>query len=642
MKRSFSFQPPRVRIPPPAEVASQLRASMRDPRFRLRAEVGLAVALAVGLLLSIVLFSGVFTPLDPILTDLVYQPFRPSEQVAIIAIDKKSLDELGPFPWNRTVYSDLLERLSHTPPRVVAFDLLLPQSAPEDPGFAAALRKSNNVLLAATGVEAAAYPSQHNTLPQFDVVLLPASDLREAAAGIGHRMLLPDADGILRRVPAAIQVANVRYPALGLAAAQKYLGPSSIDYDLAHRQVRLGDKRIQVDEYGRMLLNYTNPHGGIPTYSYSDVFQGRVPASTFANKIVFIGGVASSELEMYATPLTSGNNAVYNVMVEADLADMLVNAPPRTLQQQDALDQIAITLLVALIAGLTLPHLRPIYAAALTIFYLLVLLLFSFDEFNRGQIVRILFPGLALILTFVCIATFRYLSEERRRQFLATLFRRYVPAESVGRVVDAVDRGELPLSGARRIVTVLYADLRGFSSLSEGLAPEAVLELVNRYLELMLSEIQAENGTVSKPMGDSLVAIWNAPLDQPDHAQRATRAAIAIRRSLLRFQKDNVDEQSVNIGLGLATGSAILGNISALGRVEYTLVGETVNVAARISAFAGNNQILADIATSRALPTEIEMRELPPVRIRGRKEPLPVWEIRDTAESLQLEEEIEE
>ncbi len=642
MKRSFSPQWPRVRIPRPAEIWTGLRTTMRDPRFRLRAEVGLAVALAIGLLLSIALFSGVLTPLDPILTDMLYQPFKPSGNVVVIAIDSKSLEELGPFPWSRTVYAELLARLASTPPRVVVFDHLLPQSAQEDQNLAAALRKSNNALLTTVGIEAAAHPLQHNTLPQFDVLLLPAADLRNAAAGIGHRMLQADTDGILRRVPVALEATNVRYPALGLAAAQKYLGVPNLDYDLAHHQILAGNTRIQVDDYGRMLLNFTSPHEGIPTYSYADVLRGRVPASTFDNKIVFIGGVASSELETYATPLTGGNNIVYNVTLQAGMADMLISTPPHTLQPQAPLDQVAITLLVALIAGLTLPHLRPTYAGALTIFYLLGLMLFAFDEFNHGQILRILFPDLALILTFACIATFRYLSEGRRRQFLATLFRRYVPAESVGRIVDAVDRGELPLSGTRRTVTVLYADLRGFSTLSEGMAPEAVLELVNRHLELMMSEIQAESGTISKPMGDALVAIWNAPLDQPDHAQRAACAAINIRRSLLHFQKSNAEDRAINIGLGLATGSAILGNISALGKVEYTLVGETVNVAARISAFAGSNQILGDVATAEALSDDIEKRELPPVRIRGRKEPLPVWEIRDTADALEGEEDSED
>jgi adenylate cyclase len=199
----------------------------------------------------------------------------------------------------------------------------------------------------------------------------------------------------------------------------------------------------------------------------------------------------------------------------------------------------------------------------------------------------------------------------------------------VGRVIDAIDRGELPLSGARRIVSVLYADLRGFTALSDELSPEQVLAMVNRYMELALQAIQQQGGTVSKPMGDALIAIWNAPLDQADHPTRALRAAVQVRRNIMRFQKDRADQEKLNLGIGLATGWAVLGNIAALGKVEYTLVGDTVNVAARISAFANNNQILSDAVTAQNPPQGIAVRELSPVRVRGRKEPLPVWEVQD-------------
>jgi adenylate cyclase len=636
MKPSLSIRVPRVRIP--KNLVPRILSLFRDARFRLRLQVGLVIALAVGLLLSVALFLEILTPLDPILTDLVYQPITPSGRVSIIAIDKKSLDQIGPWPWSRAIHAGLLERLSNAPPRVVAFDIPFPQPAPEDPGFAAAIKKAGNVILACVGVEAAAYPPHYNSLPQFDVLLLPTTDLRQAAAGIGHRLLPTDSDEIVRRVPLAIETTGTRYPALGIAAAQGYLGTKDVAYDLPHRLVTLGDARVQTDEYGRILINFLTTREGIYVYSYSDVFTGLVPASTFADTIVLIGGTSTTEPETYATPLTSGDTTAFNVEIQAGLAEMLVSTPPRLLQRQDPLDQIAFTLIVALIAGLTLPHLRPLPAAALTILYLLTIMFLAFEAFNHGLILRVLYPALALILTFGCIATFRYLSEERRRQFLTVLFGRYVPADSVAHVVDAVDRGELPLSGARRKVTVLYADLRGFAALSEGLAPEAVLEFVNSYLEIMLREIQSENGTVNKPMGDALVALWNAPLDQPDHAPRGLRAAINIRRSILRFQKSQGEEQSLNVGLGLATGYAVLGNISALGKVEYTLVGETVNVASRISAFASNNQILADEATAQAAPEVIEKRELTPVRIRGRKDPLPVWEIRDTVETMSGEE----
>ena len=637
MKHSRLAGLSRVRLP--KNIIPKIIALLRDSRFRLRLEVGLVVGLGVGLVLSIVFFSGILSPLDPLLTNLVYQPIQPSFRVAIIAIDQKSLDQVGPWPWQRTVYAALLDRLSGAPPRVIAFDIPFPLPSQGDAVFAAALRKSGNVILTIDTVEGAAFPPQPGAFPRFDVLLLPTLQLRSAASAFGHRVLPTDQDGILRRMPVAIEATNVREPALGVAAAQAYLGIQNITYDLPDRLVTFGSEQIQTDEYGDMLLNFSSSHNGVPVYSYSDVLAGLVPASTFSGKIVLVGGTATTDPETFVTPLTSGSDPVYNVGIEAGVAEMLISSPPELIQRDDPLNQVAVTLLVALIAGLTLPHLRPLSAAALTILYLLALMLAAFDAFTRGFILRVLYPGLALVLTFGIVATFRYLSEERRRQFLTILFRRYVPSESVAHVVEAVDRGELPLAGARRKVTVLYADMRGFSSLSEGLAPEAVLEFVNSYLEIMLREIQLESGTVNKPMGDALVAIWNAPLDQADHALRALRAAISIRRSILRFQKSRGEDQSVNVGLGLATGYAVLGNISALGKVEYTLVGETVNVASRISAFAGNNQVLADTATAEAASPEIEKRELTPVRIRGRKDPLPVWEIKDSAETISEEEE---
>ncbi len=616
-----------------ADLRTWAAALLRDPRFRLRAEVGLAVALTVGLVLSVVLLLGVLTPFDPLLNDLVYQPMRPSGQVVIIAIDQKSLDQFGPWPWPRTVHAGLIERLAAYRPRVIAFDVLFSQSAPEDPGFAAAISRQGNVQLTTVGVQAAAYPQRAFTFPEFDVLLLPSLELRNTAT-IGHRMMTPDADGIVRRLPVAIGSSGILYPALGLTAARTYLGNPPLTYDLPNHHVTLGTVAVPIDDYGRMLIDFTSLRDGIPTYSYADVLNGAIPANAFADKVVLVGATSNSEPETFATPLTTGNNITYNVVLEADVADMLLHNPPRVLRQQGALDQIAITLLFALVAGLTLPHLRPLSAAALTIIYLLALLLFAFDAFANGLIVRLVFPLLGLALSFVAIATFRYLSEERRRQFLTALFRRYVPAESVSTVVDAVDRGELPLRGARRNVTVLYCDLRGFSALSEGVAPEAVLGIMNRYLELMMTAIHAEEGTINKPMGDALVAIWNAPLDQPDHALRAVQAALAIRREMQRLRDREAEEEKLNVGLGLATGWAILGNMSVLGKVEYTLIGETVNVAQRISAFAGSNQILADALTSQGLPNTVERRELSAVRIRGRKEALPIWELKDSAEDI--------
>jgi adenylate cyclase len=612
-----------------ASLATRLPPPFNDARVRFRLQAGTAIALGMCFLVYLLLFSNLLVPLNRLATDLLYHPIAPNPNVVIIAIDSKSLDEIGTWPWPRAIHAALLDRLQAAPPRLVAFDLLFPQPSPDDDAFAATIQKNGNVLVAASGVPAAAFPSVPDSPPTFDVVILPNAKLRNAVSGIGHRTVAPDDDGVVRRIFTAIQSNGVNYPALGLAAAAHALGVTEIQYDLPARVVRVGNVNIPVDEYGNTLLNFSSPSVGIPTYSYVDVFRGVIPASTFRDKIVFVGGTGSVENEVYAIPLNLDESHTQNVNLQADLASMLLNTPPDTLKAQGALGQLALTLVFALLAGLTLPHIRPLYALALTLVYLLGLLLFAFETFNRGTVIQILYPALALLGTASSIIIFRYLFEERRRRFLTSLFRRYVPAESVGRVVDAIDRGELPLTGARRIVTVLYLDLRGFASLSEEITPETVLSTVNRYMELGLQAIQAEGGTVSKPMGDALIAIWNAPLDQPDHCERGLRTAVMIRRNLMRYQQKQNTEEKLNFGIGLATGWAVLGNISALGKVEYTLVGDTVNVAARLSAFANNNQILVDTATSSAAPNSITLRELTPVRVRGRKEPLPVWEARD-------------
>lgn len=613
-----------------ANLGARLPPPLNDARLRFRLQAGAAIALGVCFLVYLILFSNLLAPLDQLATDFLYHPAPANPNIAIIAIDSKSLDEIGTFPWPRAVYAALLDRLQAEPPRLVAFDLLFPQPSPDDAALASAMVKNGSVLLATSGVPAAAFPPEAETLPTFDVVILPDETLLNAAAAIGHKTVDPDADGVVRRLATAIRANDINYPALGLAVAAQALGVTNIEYDLKSRTVHVGSLSLPVDEYGNILMNFTSPSSGIPIYSFVDVFRGTVPASTFRDKLVLIGGTGGIESQQYTIPLNLDDTQVYDIQLQADLASMLLNTPPNTLQESSALGQLALTLAFALLAGLTLPHLRPLYAFALTLVYLVGLLLFAFEAFNRGTVIRILYPALALLITALSITTFRYLFEERRRRFLTLLFRRYVPAESVGRVVDAIDRGELPLSGARRIVTVLYADLRGFATLSDETTPEAVLSIVNRYMEIALQPIQAEGGTVSKPMGDALIAIWNAPLDQPDHCARGLRTAIRIQRSLMRYQQKRDSEEKLNFGIGVATGWAVLGNISALGKVEYTLVGDTVNVAARISAFANNNQILVDSATAAEVIEGITLRALTPVRVRGHKEPLAVWEVRDS------------
>ncbi len=612
-----------------SRVIARLPPPLNDLRVRFRLQTGTAIALIVAFLVVLLFVSNLLAPLDRVATDFLYHAQPPQPQIVLIAIDKKSLDEIGTFPWSRAIHAELLERLAAAPPRVIAFDIVLAQRSSEDELLAQAIRRSGNVLLAVAAEESQQLPRAYETLPAYVQLQMPDARLAAPAKRLGHRVAQPDADRITRQVPTGIQSNNVTFPALGLAAIAEYLNASEIQYNLPARTVSFGRYRIPTDEYGNALVNFISPNADTQTYSYVDVLRGTVPPETFADKLVFVGGSSTIESEQYAIPLQLGQARTYNVNLQAALANMFLTTPPRTLQREGTLEKLGLVLVIALAAGLTLPHVRLLYSVALTLVYLVGLLLFAFDAFSRGVVIQILYPAFALLLTSAGILTFRYFSEDRRRQFLTSFFRRYVPAEIVGRVIDAIDRGEVPLTGTRRMVTVLYADLRGFATIPDETAPEVVLQTVNHYMELALEAISTQGGTVSKPMGDALIAVWNAPLDQPDHCARGLKAAVQIRHNILHLQKKNPARETFSVGIGLATGWAVMGNINAAGKVEYTLVGDTVNVAARISAFANNNQILADTATVFKPCDEIVVRELSPVRVRGRKEPLPVWEVRE-------------
>lgn len=612
-----------------SRIVARLPPPLNDLRVRFRLQAGAALALIASFLAILLYWTSLLAPLDRLATDFLYHSTRPQPQIAIIAIDKKSLDEIGTFPWSRAIHAQLLQRLAQAPPRVIAFDIVFAPPTAEDASFASALAQAGNAIVVATAADESGIMLQPDALPVFSQIVLPDRPIAQSASGIGHRIIFPDADKLTRQIPTAIQAGETTLPALGLLAAAKFLGAPAPEIRASSRSVMIGKIRLPTDEYGNTLLNFTNPNSDLATYSYVDVLNGAVSPETFANKLVFIGGNSTIESEQYAIPLQLGQARTYNVNLQADLANMLLSVPPQTLQAQGILGQFGLILAMAMLAGLTIPHVRFLYGVAMTLLYLAALLLLAFDAFNRGIILHTFYPALALVLTSASIITFRHFSEERRRQFLTLLFRRYVPAEIVGHVIEAIDRGDLRLSGTRRMVTVLYADLRGFAVLSEEIKPEVVLQTVNRYLEIAVRAISAHGGTVSKPMGDALVGIWNAPLDQENHRALGLDAAVEMRQKILQYQKKNPEQEQFSVAIGLVTGWAVMGNMNALGKVEYTLVGETVNIAARISAFANNNQILADSATTQDAPEQITVRELSPVRVRGRKEPLPVWEVRE-------------
>jgi adenylate cyclase len=360
--------------------------------------------------------------------------------------------------------------------------------------------------------------------------------------------------------------------------------------------------------------------------------RNRVNLDSLRGKIVLIGMMNSASQESFQTPLSLGERPEYAVEIQADLIETLLGN--YLLREQDRLTQILVIFLVALLAGATLPHVQFVSAIGLTLLYFVMYLSYAFQKFDEGIVVQPVYPILALLLTAGGTIVFRYFSEERPRAFLGRLFRRYVSPDAVDQVLRNFENGTLPMEGSRRMVSILYVDLRDFGPLTDSLAPSAAIKILNQYMTLIVGTVFRHGGSLSKHTGDTLIAVWNLPLDQVDHARRAVRAAMEIRRDLRAITAAQPKDTAIQVGIAIATGNVIAGHIGASPRAEYTILGEVVGMAERM-AMKSDRGVFIDLATREQVGDEYETQEANPVRLRRRTDPVLVWQI---VEPLELEE----
>jgi len=597
-----------------------LRQLLQDRRLYLRLQFGSALGLGVGLLLAVALISDVFGPSSTRLSDLVYQAPPATRQVVIVAIDDASVQEIGPLPWSRATLAELVNAIAQASPRVIALDLLLPESAPDDALLARALAQTPIVIQPVIGVEATRSATALNAFPRFDFVLAPTPLLRTSNTYLAHTTILPDNDGIVRHIPLAIESNGQRYPTLGLAALAAFQQRAP-DVRLDGRAVVWDTQRIPTDASGQMKIVFVHPRTR-SVISAAALLRGRADPASLRDHIVLIG-VTQSRAHNYITP-TVATPALASVEVHADVIETILGN--HLLSPQDRLTEIVMIFLVAILAGATLPHFRLLSALALTIIYFLLYLGYAFALFNRGILVQPIYPLLALLLVFAGATTFRYFSQERRRAALTRLFRRYVAPEVVEQVTRNFDRGVAPLSGVQRRVSVLCIDLRDVTQLASSHSPRALFQLLNQYTALIVARIFQHNGTLIQCTGEQIVATWNLLLEQPDHARQALSTSIEIREDITAFNRNQTPPLSCHIGMGITTGHVLAGHLKAAPHTEYTIVGEIISVAERL-AVRPERSIFIDAATYACVGDEFPVREVKPIKLRRQAEPHRIWQI---------------
>jgi len=619
----------------------------------------------------------------------IYQQIRPrvvdSRPVTIVDIDNRSLKALGQWPWPRTLLANLVTALFQHGAALVAFDIVfaepdrtsparIAESTPNlDPDTRQRLRRlpSNSAVLAeamglgpvvvSQGVlppldpsarEPAARPSvaligqdPRPWMRHYGPVLTNVPDIDRAAAGRGVFIVEGEDDGVIRRVPMVVNAAGTLWPSLSTEILRVATGNTTVG--IRARAAGGGPDRsggdgieglivrphfIPTDALGRLWVYYA-PHDPEKYLSAADVIQGTADPRKINGQLVIIGTSATGLLDIKTTPV---DGLMPGVEVHAQVIETLVD--DATLHRPRFSD--AGELALALCFGLVMIVLVPLLGASWTLGLLLVGVGGAFGgswiAFSEHRLLTDpVFPSFVALVLYISLNYANHAREETEKRRVRSAFSHYMAPAMVERLV--ADPSGLRLGGETRDLTLMFCDIRGFTALSEQFDAEGLTRLINGFLTPMTEVILSHQGTIDKYMGDCIMAFWNAPLDDPDHAWHATIAALAMLSALdginSRLKQDSEAENrpflSIRVGIGLNTGTVCVGNMGSEQRFDYSVLGDDVNLASRLEGQCktyGVPMVLGE-RTAASLGPRLTLLELDQIRVKGKTRPVRVYTV---------------
>jgi adenylate cyclase len=617
------------------------------------------------------------------------------ERIVIVDLDEKSLKEQGRWPWSRDKMATLVNQLfDRYQINTLGFDVVFAekdessglknlewmqqQYLKDDASFAEALKKVKPSLdydqIFADSIKnrkvVLGYYFQTsgdtNHVGQLPPEIFSADSFQDQAIGAveasgyganlavlqqntmsaGHFNPDPDIDGITRKISVLIKYDNRYYEALSTAVARAYLqnavmqaefGEDVLDDGYSELEAfRLADKRIPVDAKVAMLVPYRGAQGSFRYVSASDVLNNNVPLASLKNKIVLLGTTAPGLMDLRSTPVQSNYAGVeVHANIISGILDNNIKEHPAYTQGAEFM----LLLLAGLLLAFKLPKLSPLKATMLTAAVLAVMLGINFASWQYANLVLPIASILVMIgLIYLLNMSYGFFIESRGKRLLTGLFGQYVPPELVDEMAQNPEA--ISLKGESREMTVLFSDIRGFTTISEGLDPEQLTLLMNEFLTPLTKVIHEQRGTIDKYMGDAIMAFWGAPLKDKNHAQHALNAAIKMVAALKPLNVKFAEKgwPAIKIGVGLNTGNMTVGNMGSSFRMAYTVMGDSVNLGSRIEGLTKNYGV--DIIASeftKAQTQNMIYRELDTVRVKGKDKPVTIFEPLGTAEQLTKE-----
>ncbi len=585
-------------------------------------------------------------------------PAKVKNQVTIIALDDATVEKYGRWPLPRQAYVDLLNALKPMNAKAIGFDIAFydPSDNPtQDIAFAAAIKDLGNVYLAMQGGGEGVYGAHAQT---WTSVKLPIPILRDAAAGLGAVNVNPERDSRVRETQMVINGPDGKqYYGLALLTAARQIGGQVDRIRVSGDQLIMptaafGDRVIPLTEGGSTRVYFAAPPhdpvtpvslgGPMPctqpdtfcVVSMLDVIDGKIPRELILGRTVFVGAHGlSAEPDNYPVP-NSAQQKMWGVEIWANTAQSVFT------NRYPVPDQGFLTTLLEVVL-LTIAGIFLVVRLRLIGFLLglVVLVAFSFVELaafissvspsiGNGPVAV---PSLGYLPpgVFWWVVTLGYLLVEEQLAVARTqsTFGRFVTPAVARTIMETEEKGALQLGGQMREITVLFGDIRGFTSLSEGMEPQTLMATLNRYFDGMVEVVNRYEGTVNKYNGDNIMVIWNAPVEVPDHARKAVECALEIQKFVVEERAKGGPD--VSFGFGINTGQAVAGFLGAHGRMEYTVIGDTVNVASRLTSsdIARRDQVACSKETLARLGDDVVAVDLGTIFVKGRNEPVACYQV---------------
>jgi len=460
--------------------------------------------------------------------------------------------------------------------------------------------------------------------------------ISDAADCSGFFNMFPDEDGVVRWIPGIIRFKGGLYVPLSMEMVGAYLNaPLSVRLDESGiRSVHIGSKAVAVNEFGLLMINYRGEEKTFPHIPIADILYGDLPEETFQDKIVIVGATAAGIYDMRVTPLGS---TFPGLEIHANIADSILSEDflyrPAWVTGFD----LAAMLIAGFLLRIFIPRTRAASGAAVAAVLFVSHILTAQYLFSRERvIVSIFYPLCVIVLLYVAIIAYRYFTESKQKQFIKDAFSSYLAPSVVEYLID--NPGKLILGGQERIITAFFSDVQGFTGISEKLSPNEVVALLNEFLTEMTNIILDHKGTVDKFEGDAIVAFFGAPNDLKNQARAACMAGIDMQKRLVQlreqWRKNNKPELKMRIGM--FTGLAVVGNMGSRQRMDYTMMGDTVNTAARlegVNKFYGTYTLIGE-RTRNEVGNTILTREIDMITVVGKKEAVRIYELMGYAEDM--------